>query len=266
MIILITNQLRVVHALLMRELQTRYGQRKLGFLWQILEALVGVAVFAMIKHFLSCQAPQGLNIILFLTTGMIPYLYFTSITSRFFSAFEANKSLLVIPNIHLLDFYYARWLLESITSIIVFVIGFAIALAFVKNSDSYYLADYQVNDYMLIIKGFLLIGLLGFGYAILATVIVSLFEGVKLIITAINRVLFFSSGIIFAMEMIPYRYHEILAWNPLVHCISMIREGFFYQYDSLSYFSNSAYVINFSLIMLGFGLLLLFRVKKWLLK
>ena len=266
MIQTVINQLRVLYALLMRELQTRYGSRKLGFVWQILEVLANVAIFAMLKYLLDIQHPQGLNMILFLTSGIIPFLYFSNVATKFLSTIDANRALLIIPNVKLLDFYYARWLLESVASIIILCLGFYLAIVFVENNNHYYLVDYQVNDYGLIMQGLALIGFIAFGYGILTTAIVSIFPGLKLLIAVIKKVLYFTSGVIFALEIVPYRYHDLLSWNPVVHCMAIIRQGFFYDYHTYDYFNDINYVIIFGFVMLASGLLLFFQAQRWLFK
>jgi len=53
------TQVRVIHALVLRETKTRYGQHKLGFVWAILEPMIMVALFVAIFSSLRNDNPGG---------------------------------------------------------------------------------------------------------------------------------------------------------------------------------------------------------------
>ena len=67
----------VILALLIRELKTRFGTLKLGYLWAVLEPAMHVLVFAVIFHFRGTEIYSGVPTFLFLLAGIAPWLFFS---------------------------------------------------------------------------------------------------------------------------------------------------------------------------------------------
>ena len=81
-VVALSNQARVVHALVIREMLTKFEERKLGFAWMILEPMLHVAMFVAIRYLLKgIETVRGQDVVPFLITGIIPYLYFRNVTS-----------------------------------------------------------------------------------------------------------------------------------------------------------------------------------------
>lgn len=174
-------QYRAVYAILMREIQTRFGDKKIGFLWAIFEAIAHVIVFALIKHLLKIPGPDGINIILFLITGIVPFFYFRNIINRMASAFSANRNLLTISQISFIDFYYARTLLESVLAIITLPIIIILGITFVSNNEYYYFTGYELNSFSQILTGLVMLGLLGFGYGLIISSLSNINKTINLV-------------------------------------------------------------------------------------
>ena len=74
-------QWRVIHAIIMRETATRYGDSKIGFLWAFFEPLAHVGTFIFIFSMIGRTAPIGNDIPTFILTGIIPWLMFNHIVA-----------------------------------------------------------------------------------------------------------------------------------------------------------------------------------------
>ncbi len=259
-------QFRAIYAISMREFKTRFGQKKIGFLWVILESITHVSIFATLKYLIGIAGPDGINIILFLITGIIPFFYFRNTINRMVSALGSNKSLLTISNISFLDFYYARFILESFLIFITLPIVFILGLVFVFNNDFYYFTGYQVNDILTILNGIFMLGLLGFGLGLIISSLAIFSDSIQLVSSVFIRMLYFTSGVLISTDKIPYHYHYLLEWNPIVHCMEALRTGFFQEYTPQEYFLNYDYVYTTALVLIFFGLLLVSRTKSWVLR
>lgn len=62
------------HALLMRELQTRFGSYRLGYLWAPLEVILQMAIMMIIFGAIMKRALPGMDYMLFLVAGFTPFL------------------------------------------------------------------------------------------------------------------------------------------------------------------------------------------------
>src|SRR4051812_18163643 len=106
-------QLRVIGALTLRELGTRFGRDNLGYLWLFLEpALLGGAIGA-VHHISGTGMPGGLHVATFWVLGYIPYYLLRGVVNRAPTAIVSNQSLLYHRNISLFDIILARNLLEG---------------------------------------------------------------------------------------------------------------------------------------------------------
>ena len=62
-------QKRVIGALLMREIITRYGRNNIGFLWLFVEPLLLTLVMVLMWKFFRMHNVSALNIVAFTLTG-----------------------------------------------------------------------------------------------------------------------------------------------------------------------------------------------------
>ena len=61
--------LTVIYALILRETVTLYGDRKLGYLWVIIQTMFNISIFACLRYFLGATNMGGLPTIYFLLIG-----------------------------------------------------------------------------------------------------------------------------------------------------------------------------------------------------
>jgi capsular polysaccharide transport system permease protein len=68
----------------------------------------------------------------------------------------------------------------------------------------------------------------------------------------ISYILFPLSGAIFMVDWLPPDFQDAALLNPIVHCVEMLREGYFGNVVRTHY--DVGYVVGFSLILTLFGL------------
>lgn len=255
---LLELQIRIIHALILREILIKFGTRKLGYLWIIAESLVQVVIFGGIKYFLGITMIKGVHFIPFLVTGIIPFIYFRSTVLKTMAGVRANRGLLALAQINFLDLFYARYILETATYIVVFIVALIITNSFI--------IDIHIKDLLTVAYCFFLLGFLGFGLGLIFSVAVSLFDSVRVFINIYLRVLYFSSGVLFSLSIIPQEYWGIIALNPLVHGIEALRSSFFIDYYATDTFLNLKFVLVSALSLNLIGFLLVKRMKKWVIR
>src|ERR1041384_7611743 len=87
-------QKRVWGALFMREIQTRWGRRNLGFAWLFAEPLV--FAFPVIFMWSKVRSPyeHGLPMIEFVWSGYLPLLVFRHVTGHALHVIRSNAAML----------------------------------------------------------------------------------------------------------------------------------------------------------------------------
>jgi capsular polysaccharide transport system permease protein len=75
-------QIRVVHALIIRELMTRYGRGNIGFLWLVLEPMILCAGVIGVRWALQSHHENGVPLVAMLLSGYMPLTLWRHITNR----------------------------------------------------------------------------------------------------------------------------------------------------------------------------------------
>ena len=238
---------RVIHAVMLREIKSRFGRHKMGYLWAVLEPTVFVAFFAFLFSFGHAVAPSGMPVVQFMITGFAPFMLFRNTMTQTMGAIETNRVLLTFSQVNPIDLVMARALLEIATLTVVFflLVGAAHVLGFEANIED--------PLRVLIALGCLAVTGTGLG-AIFAAVMPFVRSTQQIVSLVAGRPLFFISGLFFTAEMMPREAREILLYNPILHMIEWLRSAFFVEFESR--FVSIEYALGAAVGTLLVGLLL----------
>ena len=75
------QRLRVLFALVVREMSTRFGRSYGGYFWAIAQPLGGVLLLNIVFSLTLRRPPLGTNFPLFYATGVVPFFFFTGVSS-----------------------------------------------------------------------------------------------------------------------------------------------------------------------------------------
>ena len=215
-------QTRVIGAIIMRELHTRFGRENIGYLWVVLEPLALVSVITALHLGSKTKLGFGMAPAPFYITGYAPFLMFRKIILRAGPGLGANSGLLYHRVITPLDIIFARALLEGAATMLALMLLLAAAAAIGMGN---------LPDRPLLFLG--AIGLLfwlssGLAFAFGAACVVS--ESVERIVQPALYVILVMSGSFFVVEWLPPSVRGYVLLNPLVHIFELIREGQFSQF------------------------------------
>jgi capsular polysaccharide transport system permease protein len=219
------SQGRVIFALMLREARTRYGRTKLGYLWAFIQPCVHIAFFWSLMTFFGGRAnPLDDNNAMFLATGMLTFLGFRNVMKRTQGGYGSNEALLSFPIVKVVDVFLGRALLELVTwvTVTMVIIGLLIAVG----------AGYYPHDALAMVAAILALFCIAFGTGMTIGILAEFFPALGNLLAVPNRLLYFVSGIFFLPDAMPPSVREILAWNPVLHGITLFREGYYWMYDS----------------------------------
>jgi len=240
-----------INALIMREINTRFGSSKLGYFWALAEPAGQAVVLAVLFSLIGRNSLTGVPVVLFMLVGLVPYTFFKKLTQQLSASVSANKALLSYRQVGPLDPFFARLIIEVATFILVFFILMSI-LAWL---------DYEVwpqNLLELLMAAGLLV-FLSTGLGLVFCCISVVWEDFDKVLNMMMRPLLFVSGIFYTATMIPAQYWYLLTWNPVFHIIEMMREAMFITYTSPV--ADSGYVLLVGFILNALGLMM-FSVSK----
>ncbi|WP_380787646.1 ABC transporter permease [Sphingomonas sp. R86521] len=118
-------QLRVIGALVLRELHTRYGRSNIGYLWLIGEPLMLASVISLL-HMGSDAHSGGISPMAFTLSGYCLFCVFRGIFTRAEGAIEANQSLLHHHVVTIADIVVARAVIDAVGAALAFAILFSL--------------------------------------------------------------------------------------------------------------------------------------------
>lgn len=239
-------QLRVIYALLMREIITRYGRHNIGFAWLFVEPMMFTLGVAMLWHFLKDAHGANYPIIPFAITGYSTILMWRNSANRVGNAVEANIGLLYHKNVKVIDVFLARILLESIGA----TISFTVLMIFFIMIGEIGLP----HNFLLIIYGWILLFWFTVSLSLVIGSIFQLSEVLDRLWHAITYLLFPVSGAGFFVHWLPIGVQDILLYLPMVHSTEMLRHG--YYGNLVPTYENPLYLIWFNISLSFLGLIL----------
>lgn len=237
----------IIYAFIVREFQRKYDKGYFRYFSIILGPTVQLGILVVIFSIMGTKKILGLQLPIFILTGMLPYTFFTS-AGNCLTIVSGNRELLSYKQIKIIDVIISSILMELLVTISVFSLGIFIC----------WFLNMKVTIYnpLSLILSFILLFSITFGVGIILSVIGFYFAEFNYAIQVIFRALFYISGVFFSVESIPVQYQKYVLWNPLLQIIEFIRFSFvsFNLPHELSYL----YLLKCTIIMLLIGVSLYF--------
>lgn len=235
---------RVILALMLREVRTRFDRHMFGYLWALAEPLLHVGAFMLLFAFLQRVVALGESVEMFLATGFATYFGFKGVVGRTEGAYRSNEALLTFPPVKIIDVFISRSLLELATWILVscILIGGLIAFGFGPAPRSI----------LMMMSAIMLLFMIGFGLGTFLGILNEFLPAAANVIRFPMRVLYLASGVFYLPEMMLPSIRDVIVWNPVLHGITLFRMGYYEYYDSSTFDLN--YLIGWSVCCVFLGL------------
>jgi ABC-2 type transport system permease protein/capsular polysaccharide transport system permease protein len=236
-------QKRVISALLMREILTRYGRHNIGFLWLFAEPMIFTVGVTVLWNITDHKSADGISITAFVLTGYSMILLWRNMPGRCVGAVGTNASLLFHRQVKPIDVYYSRLLLEALGATISFVI-----LSFV------FISLGLVNpphDILVVLEGWMLLVWYAASISLFVGALSEKTEIVERVWHVVQYLMIPLSGSFFMADSLPEQARDILLYIPTVNCAEMIREGYFGPGYRWHYDYKYLLAVNSALLLLG---------------
>lgn len=250
----VRKHLRIIGALIMREIVTRYGREGLGFLWLVGEPLLfcfGVmALWAVIKP----EYEHGVRVAPFVMTGYMCLLLFRHIIGYSAGALQANVGLLHHKKVRPLHIYISRSIMELAGGTAAFIVVYAVLLLLGA-------VDLPSNI-LLLYYGWLTLAALSTGFAMTFASLAIKYEVMERILPVLMYMQIPLSGAFIMVDWVPPNYQALYLLNPLPHTIEMVRAATFGEFVQTHY--DLVYPVLWAAGFLILGLVLLSQTQKYL--
>lgn len=212
-------QRRVIGALLMREVLTRFGRHNIGFLWLFVEPMLFTLGVTALWSVAGAGHVSSLPIMAFALTGYSSVLLWRNMPSRCIGAITPNLALMYHRHVKVVDIFAARLLLEAAGATISFtVLGiFFYIIGWISPPE----------DISKMLFAWFMIGWFGFSLAIFMGSLSEQSEIVDKLWHPFSYLLFPLSGAAFMVDALPKTAQELVLLLPMVHGVELLREGYF---------------------------------------
>lgn len=212
-------QAKVIKALMIRELVTRFGRDNIGFLWIMAEPLLFSALVGLVWSFMRGPQAHGIGVIAFVVSGYIPLTFMRSSFSKSASIFVANSALLYHRQIKIMDFIFVRVAIEAIGAMMAYVFG-AVVLTFA--------GIFPIpSDMFQLLCGWAIY--VFFVYSV-CTLLAPLSESSMVVEKLIPITVYVAipfSGVFNMASWLPASFRDALMWSPMVSGMELMRAGLF---------------------------------------
>jgi len=208
---------RVIHALMIRELTTRFGRENIGFLWVMVEPLLFGGLVAIVWRVTHGPEEHGIGIVAFVISGYIPITLFRHCVSRTAMIFTANGSLMYHRQIKVLDFILVRFLIE--------LLGGMMAYLFIGLILIFFDAFPMPANIGLFLAGWMLYALFTLSICLIIAPASEMSEVVEKFIPVTTYIMIPFSGLFSMQSWLTPSLRGYLAWSPFVNAMEMMRKG-----------------------------------------
>ncbi len=233
-------QKRVIGALLMREVLTRYGRHNIGFLWLFAEPMIFTLGITALWSATKATHGSNLPIVAFAVTGYSAILVWRNMAGRTIGALQPNLSLMYHRNVRPIDIYASRLILELLGASASFLV---LSLIFISLGMMQF-----PEDILKVLMGWVMLIWFGMSLALTLGTLSERSELVDKIWHPAAYLLFPLSGSAFMVDWLPPAFQNIVLYFPMVHGVEMVREGYFgssvHAHYSLSYMAVCCLILT----------------------
>lgn len=245
-------QLRVIKALILREMITRFGRHNIGFLWMFIEPMMFSIGITILWTFTGGHSKGTIPVAGFALTGYSAIVAWRNCVNRTSSSIGANKALLYHRMVTIFDIAISRAFLEWAAVTVSFL---TLSLIFCELG----LMNLPVDPLQVVIAWILL----GWFVIVAGLIAVYLDERSEVFERVWHVAMYLTlpfTGTFSMVTWLPESAQTILLYSPMVNAVEMLREGYFGTGIKAQY--SVSYLVGCNIVLTGTALLLLQRVKK----
>ncbi len=217
----ILGHLRIAYTFGVRDFRQRYQESYLGIVWVVIQPLTLLIVIATVVHFgLRGGGNTETPYLVFLATGYIPWLFFSSSCSQTTNAYKKYsyvvKNINIPPILLLFAVFLSNIFVHAILAVILLVLLF-------------YYGYLPGLTYFQIFYYFTAASIFGFSIALVTSSLFVFLRDIEKIVGIVLQFGFWLSPILWDKSKIPPNLRWTVDFNPINYIISGYRDTILYQ-------------------------------------
>ncbi|MDP7150629.1 MAG: ABC transporter permease [Paracoccaceae bacterium] len=212
--------------------------------WAVSEPVLGIALLAVIFSAIFNAPPLGNSFVLFYASGLLPLAVFTDLTAKAAPVLKQNRAALRDPAGSMTGIVLTRMVQGLVVQLGAAALVIAVLVA---------LAGDGPVDFVPVVQAYAALSVLAVGVGAMNALLAHRIGRWPRIWAVLMRPLFVLTGVFFVIDDVPDPYRDWLAWNPLAHVVSLMRDGLYSYY--VPAFADPVFVVLTGLAALFAGTL-----------
>ncbi len=231
----------IIFFLIYKNLQIKYKQTALGFIWSLLHPalylLIFIAIFSNVFQSIH-------NYPLYVLSGLVFWIYFSEGSNRLSQVFIKNTHMIKCLGISKAIYALAE-IGSELVSFLLGLIPFLIIMFFMGLNISLNL--------LFLVPIILMFSIFIFSVGLILGSLNVFFRDVGILWLTLNPALFYITPIAFSYAIVPEKFKYLIVYNPLYHFLVIIRDVlYFNQPPSIHFLLNSIYITIATTVMAFF--------------
>jgi capsular polysaccharide transport system permease protein len=247
---LITQQ-AVLRALILRELQSRFGRDNIGYLWVIGEPMMLASVISLLHFVVDPHSNPGMGPFPFTLLGYALFIIFRNTFNRSEGMLQGSSNLFYHAQVSPFDVVLAKILVEALAClsalVILMTVGIMLGIAQLPARPLY------------VAYGAIGITALTFGMTLILAAATYKSHVLGRFVHPFSYFMFPLSGAFVTMDFLPPWAQRIMAWNPFMTVFETARYGMF-RNASGNYIYPEFIIATCAVLLYG-GLIAIRRVR-----
>jgi capsular polysaccharide transport system permease protein len=245
-------QQRVIGALMIRELNTRFGRDNIGFLWIMAEPLLFAGLVSIVWTFMRGTEENGVSIVALIGSGYLPLTFFRNSVGRSAKVVEANSGLMYHRQVKMLDFVLTRVIIEFIGAMMAYVFLGSVMCAF---------GLFPIpNNIGILIGGLVIYGFFTLSICLILAPLSEVSELVERLLPVTTYIMIPFSGTFNMNSWLSPQVRDIMLWSPPANAMEIMRYGLFGETVQPYYSITEPLVV--STICTMFGLIFMRKIRR----
>lgn len=251
-ICILMKNYKLLISLALLDFKEQFSGSYLGVVWAIVRPLIFVFVIWVIfsAGIKGKMIDSNVPFILYLLTGYVSWMFFSTSLISTMNAFTGNKSLvkrpsfkiILLPVVKILSSFLLHLIFLAIVVVVMLIMGFYPSI--------YWL---QLPFYIMMLFLFL------FGFGLLLASLSVFTKDVGQFIGALLQVGFWVTPIFWSFSRVPEKYLWVLNFNPMVYIINGYRNTFL---NEVWFWEDTKFLLPFALYTILFMYIGIFMYKK----
>lgn len=239
---------------MLRDMLVEFGLSRLSFAWLLIRPVLIIgALYLVTVAIRTLRPPQGMEVLVFIASGYVSWLAFMRCFSDLPGSVRSARGLMMFPHLTQLDLLVARAAVDWAVYTSVFFTLVGLGLLFER-------ASLPADAFGVLLPFFACVWM-GACLGIIITVVERFTDALSMFMIVIRRVGIFVSGVLFAASSLPSWVLGWVSWNPIFHCLEIIRESWWPAYRSP--IADPVYVAQCVFFMTAVALVLERFTRRW---